>query len=210
MSQPKETLLKLLEAVSYKVIASEKTLTDLDAAIGDGDCGASLRKGFEKVLERLPSLQTHTLGGILSQVGMTIMSSVGGVSGAIYATAFLRAGRNVGAKDSLTLEDVHQALVAAMEGVKERGEGTKVGDKTLVDSLEPAVQVFGQAVAAGDSAKPAVEKALAAAKTGSDSTIPLIARKGRASYLGERSAGHRDPGSVVICLMWEAARDSLS
>ena len=207
MGEQKEQLRKLLEAVGRKLIAAENILADLDAAIGDGDCGASLKKGWQLILDRLPSLHHQTLGGILTETAMLIMSSVGGVSGAIYATAFMRAGKKIGNKESLSLGEIHEALNAALEGIKERGEGTKIGDKTLVDALEPALQALGQAFSDGDRIESAIEKALAAAKRGSDNTIPLVARKGRASYLGERSAGHRDPGSFVICLIFEAARD---
>jgi len=207
MSDQKEQLLNLLEAIGHKLVAAEKTLTDLDSAIGDGDCGTSLKTGWTLILERLPSLKTQSMGGILNQVAKSIMSSVGGVSGAIYATAFMRAGKKIGARDHLTLPEVHEVLVAALEGMKERGEGTKIGDKTLVDALEPALQAFGTAASEGDPVESVLEKSLAAAKKGSDSTIALVARKGRASYLGERSVGHRDPGSVVICLMFEAAHD---
>jgi dihydroxyacetone kinase-like protein len=119
----------------------------------------------------------------------------------------MRAGKKVGAKEGLTLGEVQEVLNAALEGIKERGEGTKIGDKTLVDALEPALQAFGQALSDGDPVDGVLEKALVAARRGSDNTIPLVARKGRASYLGERSAGHRDPGSLVICLMFEAAHD---
>jgi dihydroxyacetone kinase-like protein len=207
MDEQREQLLKLLEAVGQKLIAAEKTLSDLDSPIGDGDCGASLKTGWQSVLDRLPSLNSQNMGGVLNQVAMAFMSSVGGVSGAIYATGFMRAGKKVGAKSQLTLPEVHEALVAALEGMKERGEGTKVGDKTLVDALEPAIQAFGAAVSEGEPVQKVLEKALAAARLGSESTIPMVARKGRASYLGERSVGHRDAGSVAICLMFEAAHD---
>jgi dihydroxyacetone kinase-like protein len=119
----------------------------------------------------------------------------------------MRAGKKIGAKEHLALSEVHEVLKAALEGMKERGEGTKMGDKTLVDALEPALQAFGAAVSEGDPAETVLEKALLAAQKGSESTIAMVARKGRASYLGQRSAGYRDPGSVVICLMFEAARD---
>ncbi len=207
MGEQKEQLLKVLEAIGEKLIAAEKTLTELDSPIGDGDCGASLKTGWLVVLDRLPSLKSQSMGGILNQVAIAFMSSVGGVSGAIYATAFMRAGKKIGAKAHLALPEVHEVLIAALEGMKERGEGTKVGDKTLVDALEPALQAFGAAVIEGDPVESVLEKALSAARKGSDSTISLVARKGRASYLGERSVGHRDPGSVVICLMFEAAHD---
>jgi phosphoenolpyruvate---glycerone phosphotransferase subunit DhaL len=210
MGEQTKNLLNLLEVVSQKLIAAERTLTDLDAAIGDGDCGASLKKGFQLILDRLPLMNDLGLGSILTRAGMTIMSSVGGVSGAIYATAFMRAGKKIGDKDRLTLRDVHEALTAAMEGMKERGEGTRVGDKTLVDALEPALDAFGEAIGEGDPNVRVLQKALEAARKGSDSTIPMVARKGRASYLGERSVGHRDPGSLVICLIFEAAYDMYS
>lgn len=210
MSEQREQLLKLLETVGRKLIAAEKTLTDLDAAIGDGDCGASLKKGWQVILDQLPSLNNQTMGRILGQAAMAIMSSVGGVSGAIYATALMRAGKKVGARDHLTLREIHEVLNVALEGIRERGEGTQIGDKTLVDALEPALQVFGQALSEGEVVESVLARALAAARKGSDSTIPLVARRGRASYLGERSTGHRDPGSYVICLMFEAAHDLYS
>jgi dihydroxyacetone kinase-like protein len=210
MSEQGEQLLKLLETVGRKLIAAEKTLNDLDAAIGDGDCGASLKKGWQLILDQLPLLNNQTMGRILGQAAMAIMSSVGGVSGAIYATALMQAGKKVGARDHLTLREIHEVLNVALESIRERGEGTQIGDKTLVDALEPALKVFGQALSEGEVVESVLARALAAARKGSDSTIPLVARRGRASYLGERSAGHRDPGSYVICLMFEAAHDLYS
>jgi len=207
LSEHGEILCRLLKAISEKLIADEQTLTELDAVIGDGDCGTSLKKGFQMVLEKLPSLNGQLPGGILKQLGMTITSSVGGVSGALYGTAFLRAGIKIGDKERLSLSEVHEVLQIALQGIKERGEGTKVGDKTMVDALEPAIETFGKAVSEDDNVVRVLEKALDAARKGSDSTIPLVAKKGRASYLGERSAGHRDAGSVAICLMFESACD---
>jgi len=207
MSENQELLLGLLEAISQKLIASEATLTELDSAIGDGDCGATIKKGFESILEKLPSLKEQPMGSILKQIGMTISSNVGGVSGAIYATGFMRAGKAIADKEHISLSEVPEILKAALEGVKERGEGTKVGDKTMVDALEPAINAFGDAITEGSGVMVALEKTLDAAKKGSDSTINLQAKKGRASYLGERSIGHRDAGSLVICLMFEAAYD---
>jgi dihydroxyacetone kinase-like protein len=208
MNGQSETLLKLMEAVSHKLIANEKTLTDLDSAIGDGDCGTSIRKGFQAVLDKLPLLKDQSPGGILKQIGMVITSTIGGVSGAIYATAFLRAGIKAGDRKTLGMQEIHDIMQVALDGVKERGEGTKVGDKTMVDALEPAVAAFGDgACSGGEDATSLLEKALEAAREGSDRTVDLVAKKGRASYLGERSKGHRDAGSVVICLMFEAAHE---
>ncbi len=208
MNGQSETLLKLMEAVSNKLIANEKILTDLDSAIGDGDCGTSIKKGFQAVLDKLPSLKDQSPGGIMKQIGMVFTSTIGGVSGAIYATAFLRAGIKAGDSETLGLQEIHEIMQVALDGVKERGEGTKVGDKTMVDALEPAVAAFGEAACNdGDDVASLLEKTLEAARKGSDSTIDLLAKKGRASYLGERSKGHRDAGSVAICLMFEAAHE---
>ncbi len=205
MKEQKQILLGLLDSICRKLIAEEEILTDLDAAIGDGDCGASIKKGFQGVLDVLPSLADASMGIILKKCGMALTSSIGGVSGAIYATAFMRAGKCVGDKDQLTGTDIYEALKIALEGVKERGEGTKVGDKTMVDALEPAIEAFGDAINNGDNIGQGLQIAIDAARKGSDSTIDLVAKKGRASYLGERSKGHRDAGSMVICFMFETA-----
>ena len=210
MSKSSETLLQLMGAVGNKLIAAEQTLTELDSAIGDGDCGASIKKGFQILLDKIPSWDGASIGKILKQSGLALSSSIGGVSGALYATAFMRAGKLIGKKEELSLSVVHKALEASLEGIKERGEGTKVGDKTLVDALEPAVHAFGTAVESGCQLSEVLAQAMEAARKGSDSTIPLIAKKGRASYLGERSAGHRDAGTMVICLMFEAAHDFIT
>lgn len=207
MGKNEELLMGLLKAVSSRLIAAEKELTELDSAIGDGDCGESIKKGFESVIEKLPSLKEQQMGNILKQVGMTISSNIGGVSGAIYATGFLRAGKAIGDKTQLNLQEVHEVLNAVLAGIKERGEGTKVGDKTMVDALEPAINEFGNALAENKTIVAVLERALDAAHKGSESTINMQAKKGRASYLGERSIGHKDAGSVVICLMFESALD---
>lgn len=207
MSEHRELLLGLLEAISGKLIAAEEALTELDSAIGDGDCGATIKKGFESVLEKLPSLKGQPMGNILKQTGMTISSNVGGVSGAIYATGFMRAGRAIGDKERVSLAEVPEILKAALEGIKERGEGTRVGDKTMVDALGPAIEALSDAVNEGANIRAALERALDAARKGFEFTIYLQAKKGRASYLGERSIGHRDAGAMVICLMFEAACD---
>ena len=207
MGENEELMMGLLKAVSSRLIAAEKELTELDSAIGDGDCGESIKKGFESVIEKLPFLKEQQMGNILKQVGMTISSNIGGVSGAIYATGFLRAGKAIGDKTQLNLQEVHEVLNAVLAGIKERGEGTKVGDKTMVDALEPAVNEFGNAIAENKTIVAVLERALDAAHKGSESTINMQAKKGRASYLGERSIGHKDAGSLVICLMFESALD---
>jgi len=205
----KEILFEMLSVLSEKMIVSEKLLTDLDSAIGDGDCGLGIRTGFQKVQQVLPTLQLQSMGGILKKVGSTLVGSIGGTSGAILGTGFMRLGKSLGDKEDIGLKDMHEALESALEGMKMRGEDTKVGDKTLIDALEPAVEAFGNAISFGEDGLTALGKAVSAAKAGSDSTIPLIARKGRASYLGERSIGHRDAGSMAIFLMFESIHNYL-
>ncbi len=207
MTTQTETLLDLLEAISRKIIASEALLTELDSAIGDGDCGAGMKLGFETVLARLPGLRDKSMGIILKQTGMALTSSIGGSSGALYGTAFLRMGGKVGEQNPVTALLAAQALRAALEGIKQRGEGTVTGDKTMVDALEPAVEAVEKGAAEGFGPHALARAALAAARAGSDRTIAMIARKGRASYLGERSIGHRDAGSMAIVLMFEAASE---
>lgn len=209
MKSQKEILVGMLNSLCEKIIHSEKILTDLDSAIGDGDCGFGLKMGFEKVKEALPEIENESMGDILKKTGMIITANIGGTSGAIFGTGFMRLGISIGNKEKVTYKDVHKALESALEGMKLRGEDTKVGDKTLVDSLQPAVEEFGNASSMGKNVLEVMDLVVAAAKAGSDSTIPLIARKGRASYLGERSIGHRDAGSMAIYLMFESINNYL-
>lgn len=205
----KEILFEMINALSEKMIESEKLLTDLDSAIGDGDCGLGIKTGFQKVQQVLPTLQMLSMGGVLKKVGSTLVGSIGGTSGAILGTGFMRLGKSLGDKENIDLKDMYEALENALLGMQMRGEDTKVGDKTLVDALQPAVEAFKNAVSSGENGSDALTKAVSAARVGSDSTIPLIARKGRASYLGERSIGHRDAGSMGIFLMFESINNYL-
>ena len=172
-------------------------LTDLDSAIGDADHGTNLDRGMTAVLAALDADPPATPGALCKKVGMTLVSSVGGASGPLYGTAFLRMGAAAG--DDGTV-DVAKLLRAALDGVIARGKAVP-GDKTMVDALTPAVE----ALEAGQS----LPEALAAAERGRDATIPLVARKGRASYLGERSAGHQDPGATSVTLLLAAAATTL-
>ena len=172
-------------------------LTDLDSAIGDADHGTNLDRGMAAVLAVLEAEAPATPGALFKRVGMTLVSSVGGASGPLYGTAFLRMGTAAG--DDGTV-DLAKVLRAALDGVIARGKAVP-GDKTMVDALTPAVD----ALEAGKS----LPEALAAAERGRDATIPLVARKGRASYLGERSAGHQDPGATSVTLLLAAAVTAL-
>jgi phosphoenolpyruvate---glycerone phosphotransferase subunit DhaL len=173
-------------------------LTELDSAIGDADHGTNMERGMTAVLAVLAAESPATPGALFKRVGMTLISSVGGASGPLYGTAFLRMGTAAGDDDTV---DPAKLLRAALDGVVARGKAAP-GDKTMVDALTPAVE----ALEAGKS----LPDALAAAEQGRDATIPLVARKGRASYLGDRSAGHQDPGATSVTLLLAAAAATLA
>jgi dihydroxyacetone kinase-like protein len=179
-------------------------LTTLDAAIGDADHGINMDRGFTAVMDKLPSVAEADIGTILKTVGTTLVSTVGGASGPLYGTAFLRAGTALAGRQELQPADIVTGLEAALEGIKARGHA-QVGEKTMVDALSPAVEALKVAVASGESLEEALYAAGAAAEAGMQATIPLVATKGRASYLGERSADHQDPGATSVTLLLRAA-----
>ncbi|WP_322806029.1 dihydroxyacetone kinase subunit DhaL [Thermanaerothrix sp.] len=181
-------------------------LTQLDAAIGDADHGANMDRGFKAVLNKMPELADKDIGTILKTVGMTLLATVGGAGGPLYGTLFLQAGMKTTGKMELTLEDWINALEAGITGVKNRGKA-ELGDKTMIDALVPAWNALKQAAENGNNLGEALERCARAAEEGMKATIPLVARKGRASYLGERSAGHQDPGATSSYLMLRAAAE---
>ena len=203
-----EDLVEILKLISNKLIEHEKLLTDLDSIIGDGDCGSGIKRGFEAVLNMLPLVSDSGSGEILKKTGFTLASTIGGTSGAVLGTGFMELGRAIGTIENLSLKDWATAAKSALDKIKIRGENTVVGDKTLVDALEPAVIKISEFAEKGNSdIREMLELAYSEAKKGSESTKDMVARKGRASYLGERTRGNVDPGSVVICLIFEAALD---
>lgn len=193
-----------------KVIAEQRDyLVELDAAIGDADHGVNMERGFNAVLSKIPELAGQDIGSILKTVGMTLVSTVGGASGPLYGTFFLQAGMKLTGKVELNLADWVSALEAAVQGVVMRGKA-QAGDKTMLDTLLPALQALQKAQTENLSLSEALQIATAAAEKGMQSTIPLQARKGRASYLGERSIGHQDPGATSAYLILKAASDTWS
>lgn len=186
----------------------EVELTALDSEIGDADHGSNMARGLHAVVARLDADPPTTPADLGKTVGMTLVSTVGGASGPLYGTFFLRLGAAAGAGDSLDAAALGAALRAGIEGVVARGKA-ELGDKTMIDALLPAADAWDAAVATGADALAAADAAVAAAEKGRDDTIPLVARKGRASYLGERSAGHMDPGAASATLLLEALRDAL-
>jgi dihydroxyacetone kinase-like protein len=179
-------------------------LSDLDSPIGDGDHGTNMDRGFAAVLQKLPAVAEADVGTILKTVGMTLVSTVGGASGPLYGTAFLRAGTALAGKQDLQPADVLAGLEAALEGIQARGRAQR-GEKTMVDALGPGVEALRAALAGGQALGDALRAAADAAEAGATATIPMLATKGRASYLGERSIGHQDPGATSAALFLRAA-----
>ena len=181
-------------------------LTELDSAIGDADHGVNMVRGMRAVCSKLDDTTTGAADELFKLVGMTLISSIGGASGPLYGTFFLRFGTACGPRADLSADDVVKAFRAGVEGLVARGK-PELGDKTMFDSLHPALDALDEAVGRGVSPREAFADAWSAAVRGRDSTIPMVARKGRASYLGERSAGHQDPGATSAALLFEAAVD---
>ena len=187
------------------IVAEQRDhLTDLDSAIGDADHGINMERGMRAVSDKLDAAPPATADELFKLVGMTLVSSVGGASGPLYGTFFLRLGAACGARESISIDELAKAIRAGVEGLVARGR-PELGDKTMFDSLEPAIEALDAAVAAGKSAAECFTAAWQAAERGRDATTPMVARKGRASYLGERSAGHQDPGATSAALLFEAA-----
>jgi len=189
---------------AHLVAQDRDHLTELDAAIGDADHGANMDRGLQAAVAALDETTPATPGGLLTKVGMTLVSTVGGASGPLYGTYFLRMGGALGESDPVTPEQLAKALRAGLDGVVARGKA-EAGDKTMYDALAPATDAVDAAVAAGRSLPEAFADALAAAQAGRDATTAMLARKGRASYLGERSVGHQDPGATSAALLFVAA-----
>ncbi|HHK8230746.1 TPA: dihydroxyacetone kinase subunit DhaL [Serratia marcescens] len=175
-------------------------LTQLDTEIGDADHGLNMNRGFNKVVEKLPSVADKDIGFILKNTGMTLLSSVGGASGPLFGTFFIRAAQAANAKQSLDLVELHQVMQEGVEGVVMRGKA-EPGDKTMCDVWWPVVESLGQSAQQNLSVAEALQRAADSAERAVESTITMQACKGRASYLGERSIGHQDPGATSVMLM---------
>ena len=184
----------IVEGMAKKIEAEKEYLTELDNEIGDGDHGINLARGFEAVEKKLPSLAGGDIGALLKGVGMQLVSTVGGASGPLYGTAFMKAGMACKGLTEIDGPAFVKAMEAAVDGIKMRGKATE-GEKTMLDALCPALKVLQDDVTAGKSLKEALQDAAQAAEKGVEDTKTIIATKGRASYLGERSLGHQDPGA---------------
>lgn len=204
----KSTLIDWITIYAEEISANKEQLTALDAAIGDADHGINMDRGFSEVLLRLPALQEQDLGGVFKGVGMTLLSKVGGASGPLYGTLFLRMGMAAAGKEELSLAEFAAELSAGVDGIRQRGSA-RPGDKTMIDALAPAIAALQEATDAGMDACQALETAAAAAEAGMTATIPMQASKGRASYLGPRSIGHQDPGATSAWLLVNAAASAV-
>ncbi|NJK79099.1 MAG: dihydroxyacetone kinase subunit L [Chloroflexaceae bacterium] len=201
-------VIRFLERVAAVIKEHRDELTQLDANIGDADHGANMDRGFSAVLAKLPTLADKDIGTILKTTGMTLISTVGGASGPLYGTAFMRAASVLTDKTELTPHDVTQAFEAALEGLKVRGKAQR-GEKTMIDAIEPGVAVLRTANGTDEPFLAVLQRAVAAVEAGMQATIPMQATKGRASYLGERSIGHQDPGATSSYYIARALLDTL-
>lgn len=201
-------IIEILKSIVKKIESEKAFLTELDNAIGDGDHGINLSRGFQKVAEKLPEWEGQDIGAILKGVGTQLVSTVGGASGPLYGTAFMKAGNACKGKTELSGEDFAAALEAAIGGIKMRGKSVE-GEKTMLDALCPAHKALTEALANGKDLKDALGDAVDAASKGVEYTKTIIATKGRASYLGERSIGHQDPGATSSLYILQATAEVL-
>jgi dihydroxyacetone kinase/dihydroxyacetone kinase-like protein len=197
----------VVRTIAQTAVDNEKYFGDLDAVVGDGDFGYSMARGFELVLADFDAFDRDDIGTFLKKIAVVITSRVGGTSGPLWGTGFLRAGAVAAGKTELTADDVIAMLRAAIEGIKKRGN-SDLGDKTLLDALQPAVDVLEKALADGDTAGDAIRKAATTARERADATTEMIAKRGRAAYTGERSIGTLDAGAVAVALMFEQVADA--
>jgi len=203
------TISSWMREVEASVHAERDHLVQLDAAIGDGDHGINMTRGFEAVVQALGADNGSPPGRLLIIAGRTLVSTVGGASGPLWGSALRAGGRVLGDATTFDGAQLVEVLAAALASVKDLGTAA-LGDKTMVDALEPAVDTLRARIADGDSLEQAVDAAAAAAETGMRATIPLQARKGRASYLGERSVGHQDPGATSTALIMRALQRAIT
>ena len=202
-----EDTVRWLQQLAQVLHENREYLTQLDSPIGDADHGINMDRGFKAVMDKLPTVANMDIGSILKTVGTTLVSTVGGASGPLYGTAFLRAGMATAGKYELYEPDYTTMLEAALEGIRARGKA-QPGEKTIVDALTPALAAAREAQAQGLDISHITRSASDAAEAGMKATIPMLATKGRASYLGERSIGHQDPGATSSWLMLKTLADT--
>ena len=194
-----------IELIGNRIIENKDFLTELDREIGDADHGINMARGFTEVLAILPK-DSDNIGDLLKKTGMTLLSKVGGASGPLYGTAYMQAGKVCAGKTALTAQDGKAVFEAVIAGIQKRGKAVK-GEKTMLDAIIPAFEAYSAAVDSGASVNDALDAMCKAAEEGVEYTKTIIATKGRASYLGERSIGHQDPGATSATYTMQAVRD---
>ncbi|WHE07706.1 dihydroxyacetone kinase subunit DhaL [Thermoanaerobacterium thermosaccharolyticum] len=199
-------VLNIISNISEVIEANKQYLTDLDAAIGDADHGINLDRGFKAVKEKMPQFSDKDIGTILKNVGMVLVSTVGGASGPLYGTFFMRMGNAVSGKSTIDDNEIVAMFEAGLSGIKERGKA-QAGDKTMIDAIEPALNELKKSLEDGLKFNEALNIAVNASYNGVEMTKKIAARRGRASYLGDRSIGHQDPGATSAYLMIKTAAE---
>lgn len=208
MTVTKEQVVQWLQKTAGVMDASKQYLTELDSAIGDADHGINMARGFGKVMEKLPTVTDKDIGNILKTVGMTLISTVGGASGPLYGTFFTRAAAETASKEVLSNAELVALLKAGVDGIVQRGR-PQLGDKTMYDVWAPVLQSLQTSLDAGKETVEMMKTAVSVAEQAVKNTIPLQAKKGRASYLGERSIGHQDPGATSSHLMLKTLLEAI-
>ncbi len=209
MQIEKNQIINWLELCAQTYAENQDFLTDLDRDIGDADHGLNMNRGFKKVAETLPSVEKQNIATILKNTGMTLLSSVGGASGPLYGTLFIRTAASVGTREQLSFEELIDALKSGVDGVISRGKAEQ-GDKTMCDVWLPVLNTTKSQLESGISPDHLLDEMVDLAEKSAVSTIEMQAKKGRASYLGERSVGHQDPGATSSLLMIKALRQAVT
>jgi len=208
MTITKEDIIEWLKTTAVVLEKNAQYLTELDSPIGDADHGFNMNRGFKKIMSKLPQVEDNDIGTILKAVGMALITSVGGAGGPLYGTFYMDAGKAVAGKIKLSTNDLIALLNAGLKGVVRIGK-TNLGDKTMVDAIHPAVEVIRKTLANNKDVIKALHCMTDAAYKGMKDTIPMLAKKGRASYLGERSIGHQDPGATSSYLILKTLLDTI-
>ena len=198
-------VLEIIKKIIADVDEQKLFLTELDNVIGDGDHGINLARGFDAVDAVMGTFEGKDIGAIMKAIGMKLVSTVGGASGPLYGTAFMKAGAYLNGKTEMNMDDFIGMLEVAIDGIMKRGQAVK-GENTMLDAMIPALDAMKESYGADGDAKKALDAGVAAAEEGIEYTKTIIATKGRASYLGERSIGHQDPGATSFTLMLKAVQ----
>lgn len=201
-------IIRFIEGAAARIKQHRSELIELDSPIGDADHGNNLDRGFTAAVEKLPSVAEQDIGTILKTTGMTLISTVGGAAGPLYGTAFIRAGQVLSDRQAFGADEGIAALEAALQGIMLRGKAER-GEKTMIDAIAPGIDVLKEAQANSEEYHSAGQRALSAVEEGMRATIPMLAKKGRASYLGERSIGHQDPGATSAFYIAQALFEAI-